>query len=78
MRKKVRGVGVRASPDVVDGRLWNSNRRELRSNERCEVSVRSLAFLAEHGGRAADTFELHRDVFADLERGHANVRSDRD
>ena len=36
-----------------------------------------LAFLTQDRGGAAHSFELRRDVVADLERGHATVRPDR-
>lgn len=39
--------------------------------------MRLLACLTQNRGSAAHAFELRRDVFADLERGHANVRPNR-
>jgi hypothetical protein len=39
--------------------------------------VRLLAFLTQDRGSAAHSCELRRDVFADLERGHTNVRPNR-
>jgi hypothetical protein len=48
MRKKVRGIPVRASPDVIDRRLVNAELGKLCSDQDGEIAVRLLALATEH------------------------------
>lgn len=78
MRKKVRGIGVRAAANIVDGRLRDANHTKLHTKECAKVAVRLPSIRAVDGRRASNSLELFGNLFPDLEGADANVRPDRD
>jgi hypothetical protein len=77
MRKKVRGVRVGAAADVVDRSLGQARIPKLDRNELREITMRLAAVALDYGPPTCSAFHLARDIFADLERAHANVRTNR-
>jgi hypothetical protein len=78
MRKKVRGIGVRAAAHVVDGRLRDADHTKLHTKECGKVAVRLPSARAVDGDCASNSLELFGNLFPDLEGADANVRPDRD
>jgi hypothetical protein len=78
MRKKVRGIGVRAAANVVDRRLRDADHTKLHTNECGKVAVRLPSVRAVDGRCASNSLELFGNLFPDLEGAHTNVRPNRD
>jgi putative sterol carrier protein len=78
MRKKVRAVGIRTTPDVVDGSVRDADGSKLRTNQGGEVAVRFRSRSANDRALAADAFELFGDFISDLEGVDSDVRADGD
>lgn len=77
MRKEVRGFRVGAASDVIDRRLGHAGIPELERNEPREITVRLAAPTLDDRPPTGRAFHLDRDIFADLERAHPDVRTNR-
>lgn len=79
VRKKMRSVGPSTPAHIFDGVVWNTRVSELKSNERGEVAVRLCAIPSnDHRTAAGRVLHFTSHLFANLERGDADVRTDRD
>lgn len=78
VRKEVRGVAVRTASHVIDRVVWNTGAPELESNQGGEIAMHRCASHASDGAALPRAFHLARNLWPDLERLDANVRTDRD
>jgi len=77
VRKEVRGITVRATPDVVDGVMKNTGRSKLVVDERSEIAVWFGERAVDDDTAACGAIHFGCHFFSDLERGDTNVRTDR-
>jgi len=77
VRKKVRGIGVRARAHIIDRILRNTGVSKLKSYQRGEVTMGHCPGALDDGTALRDALHLSSDFFTDLERLDADVRTDR-
>lgn len=77
VREKAIGIAKRASSDIVDGTARDPRVSELQHDERREIATRLNTTTLDHLAPIGRSIQLLRDVFPNLERTDANVRTDR-
>lgn len=77
VRKELRSVRSCTPAHIFDGCVGNAGVSQLESNERSEVAVRLRAVASNDRTAVCGLLHLASDIFTDLERIDADVRTDR-
>lgn len=77
MREELRGLGVRATTDVVDEARPQSCVEELKCDQPSEISVWPCGASIDDQATVGGALHLRGNFLADLESARANVRTDR-